>query len=146
MRRAGAILAATALLAGCGGSGRLSSSQLHTRATAICALATVQMGRIPTPASPTGGGDFLRRGLAILDPEIVQLRRLEPPDDVADVYGTAIRALDQKLTAMKRAVHDLDHGGDPTSEMTTLAQHLAPIQASENGAWRALEVPACVDS
>ena len=147
MRRAvlGVILAA-AMLAGCGGSDRLSDSQLRAQATVICVQATRQSDRIPTPTSPAGGMQFLNRGIAVFSPELTKLRLLKPPkDDVADVYQTSLKAFEQKLHALRSAQHELRTGANPVTAMTALAQRLAPIESSEDGAWRALQVPACLN-
>ena len=133
------------LLAGCGGSGHLSGDQLRSRATALCATAGRQTERIPTPAAPAGGRAFLKRGIDALTPELRALRQLKPPDDLAQVYATGVGAFTQKLSALKAAVRDLDSGTNPVTAMTALQQRLAPIEQAEDGAWQALEVPACMN-
>jgi hypothetical protein len=132
------------LVAGCGSS-RLSSNQLRSQATAVCSAATRQTKRIPTPRSPAEGRVFLSRGIAVLTPELARLRRLEPPADVADVYRTSVQAFSHKLAALRATVHELRSGANPVTAMAALEQRLAPIESSEDGAWRALEVSACMN-
>jgi hypothetical protein len=140
------VLLVAVLLAGCGGSDRLSDSQLRAEATAICTQATRQTDRIPTPHSPAGGMQFLNRGIAVFTPELTQLRLLKAPkDDVSDVYQTSLKAFSQKLRALKAAQHEIKTGASPVTAMTALAQRLAPIESSEDGAWRALQVFACLN-
>jgi hypothetical protein len=136
--------AAALLLAGCG-SKPLSSSQLHDQATRVCALATTQTDQIPTPASPAGSAAFLKRGIAVLAPELNALRALRAPGEVADVYSTSLGAFASKLSDLRHAIHQLSGGEDPVIAVKTLQQQLAPIESQENGAWQALEIPACLN-
>jgi hypothetical protein len=136
---------AAALLLGACGSKPLSSSQLHDQATRLCALATRQTDRIPTPASPVGSSGFLKRGIAVLTPELNGLRGLRPPGDVADVYFASLGAFANKLSYLRHAVYELSAGEDPVIAVKTLQQQLAPIESQENGAWQALEIPACLN-
>jgi hypothetical protein len=141
----GVLGAVVAALAGCGGSTELSDKQLRLHATRVCSIANRQSGRIKTPSQPSGGATFLDRGIAVLAPEYRQLRALRPPGDLAQVYNISLSALSGKLTAMKSAVKHLKHGGDPVIAMKTLQQQLGPLESSEDGAWQALEVPACLN-
>ena len=136
---------AAVLISGCGGSGHLSSDQLRSRATRFCAAAGRKTDRIPTPHSPGGGEQFLKRGIAVLTPELTKLRTLRAPTDLAQVYSTGIGAFTQKLKALRAAVHELDSGANPVTAMTALQQRLAPIESAEDGAWQALEMPACMN-
>lgn len=137
-------IAIAVLMAGCGSS-RLTPTQLRARATTICTVAARQTNRIATPASPAQGADFLRRGIAVLTPELASLRTLKAPDELAQVYSASIEAFSQKLDALKAAVHEMDSGANPVTAMAALQQRLAPIESVENGGWRALEVPACLN-
>jgi outer membrane murein-binding lipoprotein Lpp len=133
------------LIAGCGGSDKLSLTQLHDQATRVCTLYGNHLDQISAPAGAAGGATFLRRGVVWLRPELKQLRTLHPPDDVADVYSTAVNSFSQKVDAVTTTVQNLDRGADPISSMQTLEQRLAPIESAENGAWNALSIPACVN-
>jgi hypothetical protein len=148
VRRGAWLASATALasiaVAGCGG-GALSMSELRTQATRVCLVADTATGRIPTPASPNATDPFLRRGIAVLAPELAQLRALKAPSDVADVYSTALLAFSRKLNALKSALHGLDRGADPVSAVQGLQHRLGPIESAEDGAWQALQIPACVN-
>ncbi len=139
-----AVLTAVAI-AGCGGSSRLSSNDLHDQATQICALTSKQTNRITSPRAPAGSAVFLRQGITALAPEVTQLRKLHPPTDAQDVYTTAINAASKKLELLRTASGQLAHGDDPVSTMQTLEQQLAPVVQQENGAWQSLGIPACVN-
>ncbi len=140
----GAALAAVCLAAGCGSS-QLSANQLRTQATTFCSTASRETARIPAPASPEHGVEFLRRGISVLTPELAGLRKLKAPSDLAQVYSTSITSFEQKLKDMKVTVRELDSGTNPVTAMTALAQRLAPIESAEDGAWSALQVPACLN-
>jgi hypothetical protein len=147
VRPAASATALTALvLAGCGSSPSLSEKQLRNRATALCAAAARKSGRITTPKSPAGDGVvFLNRGIAALKPELAGLRSLRAPDELSDVYRTSLAAFSKKIDALETTVHKLHSGEDPVVAWRTLQEHLAPLEATEDGAWRALQVPACLN-
>src|SRR5437879_11481333 len=84
------VLLAGVLLAGCGGANKLSVTQLHDQATRVCTLYGNRLDQISAPANASGGAAFLRRGVGWLRPELTQLRALKAPNDVADVYSTAV--------------------------------------------------------
>jgi hypothetical protein len=133
-------------LGGCGGgsSKELSDRQLELQATRGCTVANRRTERIHTPTAPAGGEAFLTKGIAVLAPEYRQLQALRPPSDLAQVYTISLNAFGGKLAAIRAAVHNLDRGEDPVIAMKTLQQQLAPLESSEDGAWQALQVPACV--
>jgi hypothetical protein len=145
MRRAvvlGAI--SLAVLGGCG-STSLSTAELRTQAGRICTIANRQTDRIPTPSTPAGGAAFLRRGIAVLRPELSALRSLLAGGTASREYATSMSAFAQKLNLLGGTLHDLTAGEDPVVAIKTLQSQLAPIEARENGAWEALEIPACVN-
>ncbi|MGA2928742.1 MAG: hypothetical protein ABSG43_22685 [Solirubrobacteraceae bacterium] len=142
--RVAAALCAALALPGCG-SGSLTAAQLRNRATQVCTTADRLTATIPTPATPAASGTFLRRGLAVLEPELAALRVLKAPGDLDQVYATSIDALADKLQALTGAVRGLRAGEDPRGTITSLARRLAPLESKEDGAWRALGIPACID-
>jgi hypothetical protein len=143
--RRGTLLAllGTALTAGCGGSS-LSDRQLHAHATQLCSLAGSQTARIPAPNSPGDSSAYLKRGIAVLQPELVGLRRLHPPSDVADVYANTVNTFSQKLSYLESTVQRLDGGAEPIAAMRALQRKIGPLESQENGGWDALELPACM--
>jgi hypothetical protein len=138
-------LAATVVLglAGCGSS-PLTTSALRTRATRVCGLASARADRIATPTLPGQGVTFLRRGIAVLQPELNALLKLRPGGQAAGVYATALRAFRRELAIVKVAAESLRHDADPVLAVKTLQRQLAPIEADANAAWDRLEIPACV--
>jgi hypothetical protein len=135
---------AALMLAACGND-RLPANELRSRATRICEAAGKRTDVIPAPGSPAQGAGFLQKGLATLRPELSALKGLKPPTDLDQVYTTAIDAFSHKVTALEGALSQLNSGADPISAFKQLQQQLAPIEAAENGAWQALQIPACVN-
>ena len=132
------------LIAGCGSS-ELSDKQLRAQAAHVCATATTRTDRIQTPSSPARGAAFLTSGIAALQPEFDQLKAIRPPSDLAQVYAISVAAFSRKLAALKTAAHHLDRGADPVITIKRLQHRLAPLESSEDGAWQALQIPACLN-
>ena len=97
------------------------------------------------PVIPAATTAFLTRGVTVLSPELTALRGLKPPADAANAYGTALGEFDAKLGALNHAIYGLGHGGDPVNAIRGLQHQLGHIEAREDGAWRALQIPACVN-
>lgn len=136
-------MALTALtMAGCGSSSA-SPTQIRSQATSICATANRQIGRVPTPSSAAGGLAFLNSGIAALKPEVRSLRQLGVSGDSANVWNTAIRALSDQLAVLQSTASKLQSGADPVQAFKSLEQTLAPLETQANGAWQALQIPAC---
>ena len=139
---AAALLMVAMLVAGCG-SHTLTDSQLRTRATRICKLATRRTDRITTPTAPGQGAAFLSRGIAALTPELTALQRLSAPDDMSGDYRDAVDATGAELTALRSTLKGLRAGNDPVVAIKTLQQELTPAEARASSAWTTLELPAC---
>ena len=142
MRLALAAVLALAL-AGCGSS-PLSTSALRARAGRVCQLADAREGRIPAPTVTAQGETFLRRGIAVLRPELSQLAKLRPGRPAAALYATALRAFRRELGMVRATAQSLRRDADPVIAVRTLQRQLAPIEAQANAAWETLEIPACV--
>jgi len=141
LRLAVVALTTTSLL-GCGSS-TLATPQLRSEATKLCQTGRKATNQIPTPGSASGAKAFLNRGISVLGPELQGLRSLHPTGDVAPVYATAVGAFSHEVSALGTAERQLAHGEDPIVTMKTLQAQLTPLQSQEDGAWRALEIPAC---
>lgn len=145
MKRIGSLILLATLIGGCGASSRLSANELMRRATRVCQEAAAQTARIPSPSGPDETALYLKRGIAVMKPELEQLRALRPPGDVADVYRVSMTTFARKLEYLNAAVHDLAGGEDPIIAMRTLEKNLAPVQSQEDGAWQALQIAACAN-
>jgi hypothetical protein len=140
--RAGAAGLAALTVAACGSS-TASPAQVRSQASAICARANARIGRVPTPANATGALAFLDNGIASLKPEVTQLQRLSVSGDAADVWQTAVRTLSQQLAALETTASKIRVGADPVQAYKSLQQTLAPLETQADGAWQALQIPAC---
>jgi hypothetical protein len=141
-----AVLASVAALAvaGCGGSSE-SLQKLRAQAGRACITALDAGALGAPPRVPSDTSAFLRRGMAVLRPELAGLRRLRAPSEEAGAYSTALASLARELTILTDTAHDLDRGADPPPTIKTLQRRLAPVEADGNAAWRTLGVPACVN-
>jgi hypothetical protein len=141
-----AALASVVLLAvaGCGGSSD-SMKKLRAQAGRVCTRALDAGALIQPPAIPAATTAFLRRGIAVLRPELAGLRTLRAPSEQAGAYSAALGALDRELAILSETVHDIDRGADPLLAIKTLQRRLAPVEADGDAAWRTLGIPACVN-
>ena len=130
-------------LAGCGGSSP-SMVKLRARAARACTTAFAAGALIQAPPVPAATNAFLRRGIAVIRPELADLRTLRAPSEQAGAYSAAVGALARELTIVTATAHDLDRGADPLPVIKTLQHRLAPVEATGDAAWRSLDVPACV--
>ncbi len=145
MRRSTAsILLAAITICGCG-STPLSTVQLRSAATRICATSASRTEKIKAPGSPQAGAAFLKRGTAVLKGELASLRGLRPPSALARTYEASLAAFSNKLDAVRAAVRGLEGGVDPVISIKSLQQQLGPIESAEDGGWRALGIAACVN-
>ncbi len=142
-RLAAAAVCVALAVAGCGSSS-LSATQLRQRAAQACTTANHLTADIPTPRAPAASAAFLKRGLAVLKPELAELRALKAPGDLGQVYTVSVDVLEDKLDALASTVHRLQDGDDPRAAITQLARRLAPLDSKEDAAWRTLRIPACV--
>jgi hypothetical protein len=110
----------------------------------VCTSAGRSLGRIATPQTEAGGAAFLKRGIAVLRPELGRLRTLSPPTDDADVYQSALSAIDGEVRALRGAVRALGRQQDPVIAFKTLQQRLGHLESQADNAWQALQIPACL--
>ena len=141
------ILAAGAVVlavAGCGSSPPSAVANLQRQAAHVCTRAQAQGARVMPPALPAQTAAFLRRGIAVLRPELTALRALRVPPMQSGAYSTAVGALARELTILTDTARELDRGADPETTIKTLEHRLAPVESAGDAAWRTLGVPACV--
>jgi len=136
------VIVAVALV-GCG-SAPLSLIQLRNRAGAICRAADRRLEVIRPPVAPAGTRSFLAAGLAAMTPEVRRLGRLSAPTEVRDVYQDAVQSMTAEVSALRGAVAALHGGAGSVSTVKALQRRLGPLENQADGAWQALEVPACV--
>jgi hypothetical protein len=130
-------------LTGCGSS-TLSAQGLRADAAVVCERASVRLSRIAQPSSPAAALPFLRRGAAVLGPELTALRRLAPPADLSSRYHATLAEFGSAVQIVRGTTAVLEHGGDAVASFASLEHALTPIVASENAGWRTLQIAACV--
>jgi hypothetical protein len=139
MRRwAGGLLAAL-MLASCGSTG-LSASQLRASANLLCSAAARRAATIALPGVPSAGQSFLSRGIAVLAPEVKELREL----GATGTFRDAVTATSAELAALRFTLKGLRAGNDPVVVIKTLQQQLLPLETKANRAWQTLGIGACV--
>jgi hypothetical protein len=132
-------------LAGCGSSS-LSAGDLRKQAGDLCATASRQANRIPVPQTPSGGAGFVNRGIAVIRPELVKLRLLKPPKELADTWKQSISAYADMLGALESTSRSLRAGANPVEAIQDLQRKLEPLETKGNTAWQAMQIPACVST
>jgi hypothetical protein len=139
MRRwAGGLLAALTL-ASCGSTG-LSAGQLRASANLVCGAATRRAATIALPEVPSAGRRFLSRGIAVLAPEVTELRELK----ATGTFRNAVTATSAELAALRFTLKGLRAGNDAVVAIKTLQQELLPLETKANRAWQTLGIRACL--
>ncbi len=138
-----ALLAIVLLVRGCGDDS-LSPEQLRSQAGEICARANAVTDRVAVPNAPAGGERFLAEGLVQLRAANERLATLKAPEELRDRYERAVALGADETALIARAVAQIRGGEETIDVFSALQRGLAPVIASENAAWRALDVPDCV--
>jgi hypothetical protein len=111
MLRRGRVPAATLLLvpvlAGClggggggssgGGGTQLSAAEYRSQAAAICTSYRAKLAKLPTPSDLAGLAEQGTRAVDLQQEEVNALRRLTPPDSMADQTGQMLDAVEQAI-------------------------------------------------
>ena len=140
----GALIALAILAVSACGSMSLSLVQLRTRATAICDRANRRMRAISPPKAESEAKAFLEQGASALASELDQLKPLSTSGAAGSVYRTAVSAVSGELAALQGAVKELGAGQLAVPVLRSLEQRLSPLQTQADGAWRALDIHACL--
>jgi hypothetical protein len=139
-------LAAGAVALAVAGCGTSSSNWSNVRAEVAreCTRAQARGAEIKPPAVPSQTAAFLRRGIAVLGPELSALRAVRVPSEQSGPYSTAVGSIARELAILTDTARGLDRGADPLSTIKVLEDRLAPVEVAGDAAWRTLGVPACV--
>ena len=136
------------LAAACGGGGsssRLSKEDFQTQANAICAKYQKQLDALGTPSSVDEIPDLVEQALEILNKEVDEIAKLNPPEELqrdfdqmiaasnktkaaADDLSTAAKAGDQ--AAVQKA---LEEGNAASNEGDELATELGLSECQSEG-------------
>jgi hypothetical protein len=126
------------------GTTSLSAPVLRKDANRLCTIGRHRTSGIPVPKSPAAATTFLTRGLAVLEPELAALRRLNPPPAATAVYRRAVDAFGGEVAAMRSTLSEISRGSDPIAAVRALQGRLDPIEVPEDSAWKSLAIDACV--
>jgi hypothetical protein len=125
------------------GTTSLSAPVLRKDANRLCTIARHRTSGIRAPKSPEAATTFLTRGLAVLEPELAALRRLNPPPAATAVYKRALDAFGSEVAAMRSTLSVISRGGDPIIAFRALQGRLDPIEIAEDSGWKSLGIAAC---
>jgi hypothetical protein len=139
-------VSAAVLVAGCGGDGRLSPEEFHTKVSAICRARKMATDRIPAPKAPGDVEHFLTRGLALERPALRRLAAIKPPADLDGRYRQTVDVLRRELALIAGGDREIRRGADPIRIFGNLRPRLAPLRAQEEANWKALKLPDCENS
>jgi hypothetical protein len=126
------------------GKTRLSAPALRRDASKVCTIARKRVDAIGLPKSSKTVARFLERGLAALEPELTELRLLDPPSAAEPTYTRGLDAFALELAAMRAALTQLNGGGDPIEVFRALQARLGPLETRANGAFHTLQIDACM--
>jgi hypothetical protein len=139
-RGLGALIAATALLAGCGGSSGLSRARLVAKANAICASTQAAARAVPSPANltdPTAAAGYFDKIAPLTDKETHDLAALKADGAAAKDWNAFIAAQTQAnalLQTLKAKADAKDPSGvQELSKVTTVGDRVLAT-ASKLGA------------
>jgi len=144
-RRARLVVAvgAAAMLAACGGGGRLGAADYRQKASRICADANRRANAVPRPRNLSGLRAYLDRTLTIVQQDNDRLRALKPPEDLQDRAAAALRAQDAAIRLLRRLRDELRA---PKPSLRAVQAGLAEVARLGNEAdrqFRALGLPRC---
>ena len=91
MRRHAAVALLPLLVAGCGGG--LSKDELVAKGDAICKRVNTRMAKEPDPKSATDLERLAKRTVAISDPAIKDMEKLEPPSELESDFENFLASL-----------------------------------------------------
>jgi hypothetical protein len=88
---------------GCGGSDRLSKAEFQSQANDICAKYEQQLKALKTPTSLDEIPDLVDQALAILNKEVGEISKLNPPEELQSQFDQMLAESDKT----KQAADDL---------------------------------------
>jgi hypothetical protein len=100
--RALAVLLATAVLAACGSSPRLSHGELVRRATAICREQARKVNAIPRgPSTAINAAGYLGTVLSVVERGVKEFHALRPSTADEQAYAAFLRELDRNTDVLR---------------------------------------------
>jgi hypothetical protein len=101
MRKAACVLAVL-VLAGCGGSSRLSRAELVRRTGKICAEQSRKIAQVPRgPATALNAAGYLGAVLSVVEQGVKDFHALRPPADLESGYRKLLAELDRNADILR---------------------------------------------
>jgi hypothetical protein len=136
--------AVSVLIAACGGGGgdqALSADEFRQQADAICAEYEGKIDDLGSPSSLDELPDFVDKVIPIIEEGNGKLANLQPPDELADDWNSAMELQDQNLDVahdLQDAIHDKD-----TAKVQELLTELNETDAQSNEIARKIGLDEC---
>jgi hypothetical protein len=135
--------AVSVLIAACGGGGdqALSADEFRQQADAICAEYEGKIDDLGSPSSLDELPDFVDKVIPIIEEGNGKLANLQPPDELADDWNSAMELQDQNLDVahdLQDAIHDKD-----TAKVQELLTKLNETDAQSNEIARKIGLDEC---
>ncbi len=140
-------LAATLVLAACGGDDGLSTSEYREQAAAVCRDADRATESVQEPTRSTSAAivDYFKRLLAANERTTERFEALDPPEDLQSAHDAALKANEDGAAEVRRVIKELEGGGDPREVLTQAQTRLQALSRQAGDAARRLGVPECAD-
>lgn len=137
-------IAATALIAGCGGgSDSLSAEDFRTQADAICADANRELDALTEPTSAEQFLPYIQAALPIQRAQLDRLKALDPPDDLQSDFDTGVTAIQEQIDAIDGAATRIEGGEDATAVVTDVTPTIESLNEKSDAAARSLGLTVC---
>jgi hypothetical protein len=134
--RIGALVLAVLLLAGCGGSSRLSRAELVRETGKICGDQTRAIAQIPRgPATALNAAGYLGAVLSVVEKGVRRFHALHPPSALEPRYRQLRRELDRNADILRtlRAAAAANDRKDYERGLSDLHRSRERIDALERG-------------
>ena len=142
MRRfALAFVVVLAVVAGCGGSSRLSKAEYAKRADAICTKYNAKIQALGRPTAVSGLPAYVDKALPLARKGDDELRALKPPKDEAQTAKEWLDQNDSVVGSMER-LRDAAKKGDRAGIQTALNE-ASSANRTANGLARRLGLRVC---
>ncbi len=139
-------VAATALIAGCGGGGdsdTLSADEFRSQADAICADANRELDAIAEPTSADQFVGYIRSALPIQQGQLDKLKALKPPEDLQAGFDTGVTAIEAQISAIQGAADRIEAGEDATAVVTEVNPQIEALNEQSDAAAQSLGLTVC---
>ena len=132
-----------ALLAGCGGSDRLSAAQYRAQAGRICEDSRKQTAALGRPRTTAQFKAFLVRGVAATERSVARFARLKPPAGLQAKHDDIVNGERRGLTQLRRLASQLHGDASDVALLRRAKPALDRLSAQADARYRAAGLTAC---